>query len=196
MGSILASTIISAVASDLNDIGHNHWSEAELLGFLNESQRAICVRKPSAFSVQEVFTATENYLHQLPASANMLLDITKNAAGNKVHLVDEAALNIEDASWRNQTASANPTEYMYNPVANPREFKVNPPMLAGDLTLLLAKTPPDIATVNAAITLQDIYEPAMKAYTMFMALSSEGVGKATEKAQGYFQVFAATLGKV
>ena len=199
MGSIFAGTIISNAASDLHDVAHNHWPEAELLGFLNEAQRAICERVPSAYTATMTFELAQGAVQYLPADANTLVRVNSNIGASRLSVlpIDELSLRIEDPDWVNPAnANAVVENYIYD-LMNPREFLVVPPQPAvspGALEIVVSKTPPNVV-VGAPIALSDTYEPAIRAYLMFMALSREGVGQATEKAQAYFQVFANSMRK-
>lgn len=195
MGTILASTIIADAAYDLHDAGHVHWTQAELLDYLNQAQRAICNRQPSAFSATQDLALVGGVTQTLPADAVLLLRANTNVGGDVVHKYDRASLDAEVPGWRNAAANAIVEGYMYD-ISIPRQFEVTPPqpvVAPGSLEVTVAKTPTNVAAVGNVITLDDSYEPAIAAFILFKALAKEGATQVLPKAEAYYQQFVNTL---
>lgn len=195
MGSISANTIITDVAFDLHDAAHSHWTEAELLDYLNEAQRAICYKLPRAYTVDVGITIiSSGHRHTLPTDVTSLLGV-RRSDGTNIQLVDIPTLDSEDPEWATITPSTSIDEYGYDPVLNPRYYYTIPPAQNGTtLTLQCAKVPPILVSVGSNIVIQDVYEPAIKAFMLFKAHNKEGEGQSTEKAQGYYQEFINLIG--
>lgn len=179
MGTILASAIISKAVAVLQDASNVHWSQAELLGWLNDGQRAICEVLPELSVTLGNIPLVAGAKQALPSGANMLLRITRNmgtsgtTVGRAVRKVNQEVLDAVAPDWYTDTAVTSIRHYTYD-VRSPKAFYVYPPSVAGNnLEGLYAVSPTDIASTSAAITLDDIYEPILLDYALYRAFSKD-----------------------
>lgn len=216
MGSILASVITGRAAVLLHDVGNDRWSEAEHLAAANDGQKEICIIKPDAFvktvsyqlsagTKQNIPDGTSSY--QDPDSATIeagieLLDIVRNmgtdgeTAGNVVTLVDMEQLDMALPGWHSVTASATVQHYMFRE-SNPKVFYVYPKQPStsmGWIEIIMSALPSNIAAVDNAITLDDIYFNPLVDYVMYRAYSRDAdFAENAELAQKYYSQFLRSL---
>lgn len=174
MGTVLASAVISRISTALNDTGNVHWSQAELLGWLNDGQRALVSVRPSANTVPVTLNLVQGTLQTLPDAYAGIVDIPCNATGEVVRSVDRSVLDTESPAWHQATANAVVREYAYD-LRAPNLFWVNPPQPAipGSVKALVGAVPAEIATVNDPLTVHDRYVPALIEYGLYRALSKD-----------------------
>lgn len=214
----LASEILSKAAIQLVDPDHTRWPLAELLGWLNQSQRVIVAAKPSAYSASRVLALDAGAMQRLPATHEppimALIRVTRNitsdvadwprVAGHAVRMTSAEALDSADPDWQCRTTSALVRQAAYD-AASPHEFIVYPPNDGtGRVEVIVSLLPPTIeptAANSTAITdfarpiaLGAEYEPALLDYILFRAFSKDDMTAVPMKAQMHIQLLSQFLG--
>ncbi len=198
MGTITSTTVLDKAAILLFDTNNVKWARSELLGYLNDGQRAIVAVIPEANSVTQNLTLVAGSRQTLPTGANMLLEITRNMGatgttpGRMLKLVDRAVLNESNPAWQSDPTATTTTLYMYN-LRDRYAFYVYPQATAGQmLEAVLSMIPTDIVE-PAVISISDIFQPALLDYILWRAYSKDAPYASANKAAPYFQSFTMFL---
>ena len=128
MSVITAANIITRVRAILQDDGGIRWPEAELLLWISDAQREICLLKPDAGAVNDIVKLRANTTKQTltgvefdgsgnPPAGNRLLkvirnihttdfaDNTGNGAGRSIRLVSRRVLDSQFPDWHDPSAA-------------------------------------------------------------------------------------------
>lgn len=182
MGTITGTTIIDSAASTLQDAGNTRWSRAELLGYLNEGQRDLCVLKPDACTVNGLHQLIAGTKQALPAGGVGFVRVARNmgtsgtSPGRVPRQLDLAVLDHQDPDWHTASASAIVREVAYD-ARDPKVFYVNPPQPAtgmGQVELVHYGTPTPLAAEASTIAIDDVYAGALVHYLLYRAYLKEG----------------------
>lgn len=197
MGTQLASSIINKAATMLFDTNNVKWSRAELLGWANDAQRALVALVPEASSKLNSLHMVAGARQTIPADGHMLLEVTRNmgtagtVAGRVPKRIDREILDESTPDWSSAAATVAITTYMYN-LRDRSAFYVSPPSDGtGYLEVIYSAIP--VAMVETdAITVSDIYVPAMLDYLLWRAKSKNAnFAGSFEEAQIYYKSFMA-----
>lgn len=179
MATILASQLMDRAETILQDSSNVRWSRSELLGWLNDGQRAVCEVRIDAYSKTSVVTLASGTKQSLPSDGHALLRVTRNMGvdgatpGKAIRKVPHALLDSGTPDWHSATAAAVTLHYTYDPIA-PRQFYVYPPATGtSEVEIIYAASPPDVAAEADTITLDDIYSNALVDYILYRAYSKD-----------------------
>ena len=200
MGTILASTIITKAATQLQDADYERWELPELLGWVSEAERAICIALPKAFVKTAVMVLAVGTRQALPADGLVLMDMPRNMGtdgstpGRAVRMARRDELDARAPNWHAARADAVVRHFI--PIeADPKAFFVYPPNTgAGRAELIYGATPPELTAASQAIHLDDIYETPLLDYVLYRAFSKDTEVADETKASRHFQAFAAAVG--
>lgn len=165
---MLASRIIGLVRILINDPDSVRWSDAELLGWLNDGQLQIVAVRPDAKAAKLDYVVTAGVEQTLPTGYTKLLDVIQNVGGRAVTLIQRQAMNDFDPDWYSADGDAT-KHFMYDAQA-PKSFEVYPPAVAGNkLRILAAAIPTDCATTASPIDIDDIYQGPLVDWVCYRA---------------------------
>lgn len=176
MGTILASTIINKASVVLHDRKNVRWSVEELLGYLNEGQRAILIYKSNAYVVSRSVQLVAGTKQTMPDDAVQLFDIPRNMGANgttpgrAIRIAKREMLDAQVPDWHSADASAQVQHFTYEE-ASPRVFYVYPPqptVAPGYVEMVFGAMPPNI-DISAPIRVDDIYEVALLHFVLHRA---------------------------
>ena len=180
MGTILASAIINKTAVLLYDVINIKWSRLELLGWLNDAQRAVVIQDPSANNLTKAIQMAGGTRQSIPADGWTLLDVYRNMGtsgtipGRALRIVEKKALDAFNPNWHFATTSQVVREYCFDG-NDQTKFWVSPPSDGtGWIEVNYSQVPADLALETAAITLNDVFEPMLIDYMMYRAYSKTG----------------------
>lgn len=200
MGTILASSIIDKAAKQLLDAAGVRWPSPELLGWLNDGQRATVLVKPTAYVKSAAVRLAAGTKQSLPADGAQLLDVVRNMGtdglvpGRAVRIASRDMLDAQAPNWHAATASSVVRHYLYDP-RDPKRFYVYPPNTGtGYVELVHAATPPDVAAVGNPIELDDAYETVLLDYVLYRAFSKDSEAADDGKAQRHMTAWITALG--
>lgn len=200
MGTILASAIISKASIVLQDVDNDRWSQAELLGWLNDGQRAIVIAMPELTATYGNITLVAGTKQSLPGSAITLMGNMRNMGsdgntpGRPVREVKRHVLDAQVPDWHTMTASASVRHYVYDN-RNTKSFFVYPPATVGTkVEAQYAVSPTDVASTSSAITLDDVFEPVLLDYVLYRAFGKDiEVAGNGERSGTHLQAFTTWL---
>jgi len=177
--SITCQNIVDSAEIILHDTGNADFAAADLFTFLKTCQRKIASIKPDASVTNASVQLATGTKQSIPTGGIQLINVTRNmgtdgsTAGEAIQFCDLATMNDLNPDWNTDTASATVQNYIFDS-KNPKSFYVYPPQPGSDqgyVEEVYAVTPADPASIAAAITLDDIYEPALLHMLLHMVYS-------------------------
>ncbi len=201
MATILASQLMDRAELILQDSTNIRWGRTELLGWLNDGQRAICEVRIDAYTKTSVVTLASGTKQALPSDGHALISVLRNMGtdgatpGKAVRKVPQALLDAATPDWHSATSNAVTLHYAYDPMS-PRQFFVYPPAPGNsEVEIVYAASPPDVAAEGSAITLDDIYSNALVDYILYRAYSKDfELSGNDSRAAGHYDKFRTALG--
>lgn len=208
MATITGAQIIQRVRKELNDPTGVRWKDAELVTWLNDSQREIVIVRPdSSVAVRSIALTANTTLQQLPADGLRLIDIIRNMGptgdvpGAPIRLIEREQLDLLRASWHSDPATASVKNYCYDGRV-PKHFYVYPrPATAfmieahfGVVPAIVTMVGVDNAVANSVISLDDVYATAMVDYVMMRCRAKDGDARDDQKSAQDYARFLQRLG--
>lgn len=163
------------ILADLGVVSH---SVADMVSFVNASQREVVNLVPAANTNKRDYVCTPLETAQpLPADVIRLADVVRNTGadgavrGAAVRMTTEGELSAYIPRWTQDDAADDVIHYMYDDQI-PGEFLVWPrPLAATHLELRTVDMPTDITALGQVLTIGPIYRNAMAYYVVSLALS-------------------------
>lgn len=211
--------IIDEARSELNDEdGANfRWSDAELLRYVNASQRVIVTLRPEANIVSEEVSITggTGIRQTLPSGGLKFVDVRNYDDGNAqmgpaIRRVELDAMNTLFPSWgyeqsdypqtpgiNSRFAGVGFDNYAHDP-REPKVFYLFPAYPTGedfDVYLTYSKLPTTLGTTGSTYGLANEYVDSAVAYVRYRALTKDGrYSVSPAKRQELYRLFLQTLG--
>ena len=170
------------------------YSDAVLLGYVNQSLQRMAILRPDLFTdIVDITTTADAAVQSLPAEAIRLVDIFQVKNGNAITEVDRETMNRNYPGWMNE-ASGTPVNFMRH-VKNPDRYFLYPRPAAGVVLVgEYAKSPIDY-TINASIdVISDTYFPIVVDGTVYLAESIDDEHVQTGRAKLFYDSFVEQLG--
>lgn len=164
--------VITEVRKLLQDtLAPLRYSDADLLGYLNQTVKRILAVRPDLFNKMATVTLTANDVQQqLPADAHRLVDIYYVVGRNSVTEVERPLLQRAYPQWVSDPAGV-PLNFMRHE-RNPTKFFVYPKPLPGTQVLLEYVAVPAAYGLNDTITApSEGYFPVLVDGVAFLASS-------------------------
>ncbi len=200
---MLAGVITDAVAAELQDPNHVRWGLPKLLGYVNAAQRAVALVRPDATATTAAVQLVAGTKQSLPAGGQRLLKVVRNMGadgatpGRVIHKTDMSALDRFDPDWHLASkAKSAVLEYVYDDRV-PKTFYVNPPVPASPavhVELSHSATPTDVTDAGDQLSIDDIYEPALRHWALYLAYSLNVEQRNANRAATHYQGFFNVLG--
>lgn len=197
---MLASAIISRARTVLTDSDGSRWTDSELLGWVNDGQRAIALVRPDASVADTAVSLVAGTKQSIPANGLRLLDVMRNmnadgSGGRSVRNVDRDILDTQDFNWHSTTQAQVIKNFVYDN-RNPKIFYVYPPAAVGAiLEIIYSQNPTDCDTTSSTIFLADIYAEPLLNYVLYRAYSKDAEFAANAQlSASYLAVFNSMLG--
>lgn len=204
MATVTARSIISKAQIIIQDLTSVRWPTAELLGWLNEGQRAILIVKPNANVKNTSIRLVAGTKQDIPADGIQLVDVTRNmgtdglTAGRSIRITAREVLDSQLPDWHTSTASAVVQHFMYRAL-DPKHFYNYPPQPAtntGYVEIVYGAIPA-VAAIDDVISLDDIYESVLMDYLLYRAFSKDSSAADAARAQRHQAAyFSALTGKM
>jgi len=218
MGTVLASAILAQVDTVLLDTAKTRWPDTEKLEYLNDGQRQLVIYKPDAFVVNDAYSLVAGTKQNIPDGTNAfqnptpttldegvaLIRVIRNMGtdgltpGAVISPVGADFLDNYNPDWHTESQVATVNNYLFDDY-DPTRFYVTPPNDGtGYVEVAYSAVPIDVATVNTAITLRNVYRDALRDYVLFRcydkdaALSPLNVNRSIQK----FNLFVSALGRM
>jgi hypothetical protein len=190
-------SILSRSSTLLNDEEHTRWEEAELLGWLNDGQRAIAKGPATdAYVIRDNLTAVAGSVQTLPNDGIRLVDVVRNVSGGTPILQsDYAMVDILGGAWR-AAASGIAENFFYNE-NNPKQFELYPPQAGGESIELVYNAQPADAVITGNIIIDDMYGDALINYIVYRGFSKDTEDSSPElsRATAFYRAFLLSTGQ-
>jgi hypothetical protein len=197
---VTAQSIIDKVRVQLIDTGTTQrWTDAELLYWVSDGQRAIVAALPQASYKVTTVSLAAGTRQSLPADGYKLLDVTRNltsggVAGAPCTSIERTILDRQYPTWHSANASASVLHWTYDQ-NDPTAFFVYPRNTGtGSVEVVYSFMPTDITSTSSNISVRDIYQTPLIDYVLYRAHSKDSDFAAGQQlAAGYLQAFTAFL---
>lgn len=196
---LTAASILSRAARLIVDETGVRWPQTELLDYLNDCRREMCLARPDLYASAITHPLVAGAKQTLPADGTRLLDVVRNtASGKAIRPTDRDLMDAENPSWHTEKQAAEVSSYLYDE-RFPRLFYVYPPALPGtEVELIYAQTPTDITvgTLSSALpAAEDLYTGAMVDYVCYRAFTKDSeVSGNGDRALLHYKQFASIVG--
>lgn len=200
MPTITANAILTKAKTLLQDTTSVRWGDAELLGWLNDGQRAVAMLRPDVSSKLVSLALVAGTRQSIPADGTAVMRVVRNMGaggttpGRAVRHVPMELLDSNLPGWHTVTPSAEILHAAVD-VRVPRTFYVYPPATAGtQVELMYAAPPADVGAVGDTITIDDVFSAPLVDYVCFRAYSKDqDMSGNAERATAHFQLFTDSL---
>jgi hypothetical protein len=197
---LTAANVITRAQDLIQDTTGVRWPEAELLRYLNDGRREVCIARPDLYSVSSVQSLAAGTKQAIPADGSRFLDAIRNisvdnAPGRAVRIVEREVLDAQLPDWHSSTTGA--TKHFMFDERTPRVFYVYPPAAAGQkLEIAYAQNPVEITNTSTELTNEDVYAGALVDYVCYRAFSkdAEYAGNAQRAGLHYAQFTSLLMG--
>lgn len=170
------------------------YSDAVMLGFVNQTLKRMVMLRPDLFAViGDIPTTADTVLQSCPADSTRLIEIFQVKDGDAITEVNRETLDRTVPGWQRE-ASGQPVNFMRH-VRNPNRFFVYPRPAAGVVLVgEYAQTPPDYTLDQEIVYPIDAYFPATVDGVVFLAESIDNEHVNSNRAKLFQDAFVQGLG--
>jgi len=174
---ISSNDIIGKAQTVLQDTSATRWSTTELLSWLNDGQREICLLKPSVSATNQSVALVAGTKQDIPAGGLQVLRIVRNltstgVGGKVVRVIGRDVLDTRQPMWHAATQTVVADHYTFDEL-DPRTFYVYPPNDGtGHIETVYAVEPAQVAA-GGTITIPDIHSNNLLDYILYRAYAKE-----------------------
>jgi|TARA_R110000744_G_scaffold137597_1_gene248162 hypothetical protein len=174
---ISSNDIIGKAQIILQDESAVRWTTTELLSWLNDGQREVCLLKPSVSATNQSVTMVAGTKQSIPAGGLQVLRVVRNlssagAGGKVVRVIDRDVLDTRKPLWHSEYAAAIVDHYTFDEL-DPRTFYVYPPNDGnGFIEAVYAVEPTQVAS-GGNISIPDIHANNLLDYILYRAYAKE-----------------------
>ena len=196
---ILSNDIISRAQTVLQDTSAARWTAAELLLWLNDGQREICLLKPSVSATNQSVTLVAGTKQSIPATGLQVLRIIRNltsagVGGKVVRVIGRDVLDTSSPMWHTGTQTAVVDHYVFDEL-DPKTFYVYPPNNGSGFVETVFAVEPAQVTTGGAISIPDIHSNNLLDYILYRAYAKESDhAGSVELSKQHYQAMASSLG--
>lgn len=176
--SLTAANVLTRAADLIQDQTGVRWPQDELLRWLNDGRREICIARPDLYATTSVVTLVTGTKQAIPADGVRFLDAIRNMQADgttpltAVRPVEREILDAQLPSWHTE-AGAVTKHFMFDERV-PRTFYVYPPAIAAaKLEIAYSQTPTEIVSTSTELSQEDIYAGALVDYICYRCFSKD-----------------------
>lgn len=186
-------TQVRVLISDDNALMPDRFSDADLLGFVNQTIKRASMMRPDLFITDTTITPTADQVEQeLPASVTRIMEVHRVVGGGAIGEVDKETMDRSAPDWTTETPGT-PVNWMRHP-RNPRRYFLYPaPSTGTQLSVEYIEVPSDYA-LSDTIALPDSYKAAIIDGTVYLAEVIDNEHVETERAKAFLESFMQALG--
>ena len=201
MGTLTGQAIVDRQRDLVQDVDAVRWQNTEVLRWLNDGVREVCLKKPSAYTRHGSLTldpGAKQSISALPgawAIVDVPYNLVSGSPGRTIRKAAIADLDTIDPTWR--TSEGDTVKHWVADV-EPHTFFVYPAKqktTTRTVEVVVAQTPVDATTLATVIPIDDIYANALGYYLAFRLYSKDADSTAsTSAAAAYYTLFTNSLG--
>lgn len=197
-----AQEIIDRLASQLKDPNHTRWTLPDLIRYISDGQRQVCLLRPDAFSLNEIVKLAVGTKQTVPADSHVFQRAVMNwgddgaTAGNAITPALIPDLDQYDPTWRT-SSGATGVEHSLFDYNQPTVYWIYPGVPVGAnvyAEIQTGKVPSEVLDLNEALEISDVYLPSLYYYGMFRSLSRNDDTANQTEADRYEARFMRSLG--
>lgn len=203
MATILVSEVLADITNELNDPNYTTWTEAQLIGYINDAMRQLVLVRPDANSIVEAITLVPGTKQTVPTTRRRLLNLIRNMGvdgatpGAAIWPTDKESLDSFNPDWHQDTAVVAIENFILDE-DYPSIYYVAPPVHASTVVQVEAafSVNPTLVTASGdTMTVDDIYKSSILAWALYRAymVETESI-TSTQKARGHRVEFYQSLG--
>lgn len=165
---VLASDIITRVRNQLIDTNTDlRWTDAELLSFLSDAQRAVVAAIPTSCTTTTNHQLTAGTRQQIPSDGYIALTVHRNVGGRAVTMVPRQLFDTQYPDWHNETPTQVIRHFFIEPT-DPKAFYCYPPSDGlGVVVITYSALPQELSATTDELAVDDIYATPVFDYTMY-----------------------------
>jgi len=194
-----AADIITPARDILND-ANVRWTDAELLRWTSQGQKAIALLRPDATAQIKNLILVAGTRQTLSGSDIQLLDIIRNMGasgttpGRPVSLVEREFLDTQ-INWHTGTPAAYIRNFAYDE-RSPRDFWCYPPATAGiQVQATVSVEPAAVTALNNTLAIPSIFDSALMDFVLYRSFQKGATVGNQSRASVHLQSFGAALGQ-
>lgn len=179
--------------NDDNALMPERFSDADMLGFVNQAVKRACVMRPDLFIVATNITPTADQVEQeLSATVTRIMEVHRVVGGGAIGEVDKETMDRSAPDWTTED-SGTPVNWMRHP-RNPRRYFLYPaPATGTQLSVEYIEVPDDYA-LGDTIDLPDSYKTAIVDCTVYLAEVVDNESVETQRAKDFLNSFMQAFG--
>lgn len=184
---------VRVLISDDNALMPDRFSDADLLGFVNQVIKRACMMRPDLFITDTTITPTADQVEQeLSSSVTRIMEVHRVVGGGAIGEVDKETMDRSAPDWTTE-ASGTPVNWMRHP-RNPRRYFLYPaPSTGTQISVEYIEVPSDYG-LSDTIALPDSYKAAIIDGTVYLAEVVDNEHVQTERAKAFLESFMNALG--
>jgi len=184
---------VRVLISDDNTLMPERFSDADLLGFVNQAVKRSSMLRPDLFIVDTDITPTAEQVEQeLPATVTRIMEVHRVVGGGAIGEVDKETMDRSAPNWTTETPDV-PVNWMRHP-RNPRRYFLYPaPSTGTQISVEYIEVPSDYA-LGDTITLPDSYKGAIIDCTVYLAEVVDNEHVETQRAKTFLDSFMQAMG--
>ena len=204
MGTIVGTAIALKVGYTLNDAAHVRWTEAELLAWINLAQAEIQALKPNVFITTVNIALVAGSKQSIAATHSGLIDVIRNMGaagavpGAGIRPVERAQLDVAFADWHLAEYADAIVQCFWFDERDQKVFYVFPTQPAAttqEIEVKVSASPTPLATLAAAIAIDNSWEPAIIDYVLYRAFGKDTTSAPNrERSDKHYQAFMRAMG--
>lgn len=186
-------TQVRVLINDDNALMPERFSNATLLGLVNQAVKRTSVVRPDLFIVDTTVTPIADQVEQeLSASVTRIMEVHRVVGGGAIGEVDKETMDRSASDWTTETPGT-PVNWMRHP-RNPRRYFLYPaPSTGTQISVEYIEVPSDYA-LGDTIALPDSYKGAIVDCTVYLAEVIDNEHVETQRAKAFYDSFMQTLG--
>lgn len=211
MATVTAKSICDRAVIILNDATNVRWTQAELVDWFNDAQRAVVNRRPDANAVNEDYvtqgpdrgTPSVNTKQYLPDNGLRLLKVVRNTGGSAITHIRQDILDEQVRDWHSEGEGTTDVRHFIFDDRDPKTYYLYPkPALDHSIEIVYSvaptsKTFTDVYTTQEVIDLDDTFANAILDYMLFRAYSKDAeYAENAQRAASHLQIFEQAVGLI
>lgn len=184
---------VRVLISDDNALMPERFSDADLLGFVNQAIKRTAMVRPDLFITDTTVTPTADQVEQeLSATVTRIMEVHRVVGGGAIGEVDKETMDRSAPDWTTETPGT-PVNWMRHP-RNPRRYFLYPaPSTGTQISVEYIEAPSDYA-LGDTIALPDSYKGAIVDCTVYLAEVVDNEHVETQRAKAFLDSFLQALG--
>lgn len=196
---IASDEVIGKAQAVLQDTTGTRWGSLELLGWLNDGQREICMLKPAISATNKRTTLVSGTKQEIPDEGMQVLRIIRNlsstgAGGKAVRVISRDVLDTSQPMWHSSKPQAIADHYIFDDL-DPRTFYVYPPNDGSGYVEVVYAVEPTKIEQGDDISIPAIHSNNLLDYILYRAYAKESddAGNA-QRSNQHYQAMVSSLG--